>query len=138
MSQLLLYDGVCGLCSRLVQFVLRRDRRDRFRFAALQSPLAEAILTRHGRDPRDLDTVYVVVDHGTEAERVLWKGRAVAFVLTELGGLWAFAHVAKLVPTFVLDGLYTFVAKRRYGWFGKLDACPVPAPKDRVKFLDAG
>jgi len=60
---ILLYDGVCGLCNRLVQFILRRDRNAVFRFASLQSALAARILTRHGANPRDLDTVAVVVNH---------------------------------------------------------------------------
>ena len=137
MHQLLLYDGVCGLCSRLVQFVLRHDRHDRFRFAALQSPLAAELLARYGRDPHDLDTVYVIANHGTPSEHILWKGRAVAYVLVQLGGFWSFAHLAKVVPTFVLDALYAFVAQRRYGWFGKLDACLVPSATERAKFLDA-
>ena len=136
MPHLLLYDGVCGLCNRLIQFVLRRDRRDRFRFAALQGPLAADVLRRYGRDPNDLDTVYVLAKYGAPNERLLWKGRAVAFALTQLGGFWSVAHAARVVPTRLLDFAYAFVAQRRYGWFGKLDACLVPSPQERAKFLD--
>lgn len=82
---ILLYDGVCGLCNRLVQFVLRRDRAGWFRFASLQSALAGRILARHGADARDLDTVYVVVDYEQADERVLNRSDAVVFILRQLG-----------------------------------------------------
>jgi predicted DCC family thiol-disulfide oxidoreductase YuxK len=136
LADLVLYDGVCGLCSRLVQFVLRRDRRDRFRFAPLQGQLAGALLGRHGLDAGELDTVRVVVEHDSPGERVLSKSEAMLHVLRSLGGIWSLARVLALVPTRCLDGLYDLVAARRYRWFGRLDACPVPRPEQRGKFLD--
>ena len=82
---ILLYDGVCGLCNRLVQFILRRDPDGLFRFAALQSELAGRILARHGVDAQDLDTVYVVVDYGLREEDLLARSDAVVFILRHLG-----------------------------------------------------
>jgi predicted DCC family thiol-disulfide oxidoreductase YuxK len=82
---ILLYDGVCGLCNRLVQFILRRDPDRLFRFAALQSVLAGRILARHGVDAQDLDTVYVVVDYGLRDEELLARSDAVVFILRHLG-----------------------------------------------------
>jgi predicted DCC family thiol-disulfide oxidoreductase YuxK len=96
------------------------------------------VLARYGRDPNDLDTVYVVADHGRPEERLLWRSRAIVFALTQLGGLWSAAVLLRVVPTRVLDVAYGWVAKSRYGWFGKLDACLVPTPRDRAKFLDVG
>ena len=136
MTDLILYDGVCGLCNRLIQFVLRRDRADRFRFAALQGSMARAALRRHGRDAGVLDTVYVIRDHGTAEERILAKSRAILHVLSSLGGLWRPARLLQIVPVRLLDALYDFVARRRYGWFGRHDACRLPAPSERAKFLD--
>lgn len=133
---LLLYDGVCGLCNRLVRFVLDRDRRDVFRFAALQSPMAASLLKKYGKDPADLDTFYVVIDHGTPKERILARGRAGIFVLRTLGGLWTPAAALAAFPDLLLDFGYDTIAKRRYRWFGKLDACPMPKPGDEAKFLD--
>ncbi|HKR60260.1 MAG TPA: DUF393 domain-containing protein, partial [Pyrinomonadaceae bacterium] len=72
-----LYDGVCGLCNRLNQFLLRRDGQDRFRFASLQSDVAAQLLQRHGTDAIDLDTVYVVADYGMPNERLLSRSDAV-------------------------------------------------------------
>src|ERR1700694_1435092 len=102
-QHLVLYDGVCGLCNRLNQFILKRDRLDRFRFAALQSSVGRDLLRRYQRNPNDLDTVYLVVDYDQPTERVLWKGRAVVFILRALGGLWGCARICDFLPTVVLD-----------------------------------
>jgi predicted DCC family thiol-disulfide oxidoreductase YuxK len=134
-THLLLYDGVCGLCDRLVQFVLRHDRRDRFRFAALQSPLAASLLRGYGRDASDLDTVYVIARYGEPSAKLLSKGRAVLFVLAELGGIWRLASVLRVLPRPLLAFGYDQIARRRYRWFGRYDACPLPTPATKAKFL---
>ena len=136
MADLILYDGVCGLCNRLNQFVLRRDAADRFRFASLQGSLAGALLRRYGRDARDLDTVYVVKNYGAPDEALLSRSRAVLFVLETLGGAWRLARVLRLLPGRWVDAAYDQIARRRYRWFGRTDACPLPAPGERAKFLD--
>jgi predicted DCC family thiol-disulfide oxidoreductase YuxK len=82
---ILLYDGVCGLCNWLVQFILRHDRAGVFRFASLQSAVAGTVLARHGVGATELDTVYVVVDHELANEEVLARSDAVIFVLRQLG-----------------------------------------------------
>jgi predicted DCC family thiol-disulfide oxidoreductase YuxK len=82
---ILLYDGVCGLCNRLVKFVLRRDPAGMFRFASLQSGFAGTVLARHGADTRDLDTVYVVVNCDLADEHLLSRSDAVVFILRHLG-----------------------------------------------------
>jgi predicted DCC family thiol-disulfide oxidoreductase YuxK len=154
---ILLYDGVCGLCNRLVQFILRRDRAGIFRFAALQSPLAATILARHGVDSADLDTVYVVLNydpapndrkHSTPmneaeftrsqpSESLLTRSYAIICVLCQLGGLWAFAAaVMRLIPRFLRDWGYDLVARTRYRIFGRYDTCPLPTPETRSRFLD--
>jgi predicted DCC family thiol-disulfide oxidoreductase YuxK len=138
MAHLVLYDGVCGLCNRLNQFTLKRDSGDRFRFAALQSPIARELLQRYGREASDLNTVYVIVNYGAPDERLLSKGRAVLFVLRALGRIWSLARIFELLPSRFVDRLYDLVARRRYRWFGRFDACVVPQPRDRSKFLDDG
>src|SRR5262245_44726111 len=85
---ILLYDGVCGLCNRAVQFILRHDPHGRFRFAALQSDFARGVLQRHGRDSRDLDTMCLLLDADTPHERLLTNSDGVLAVLQELGGAW--------------------------------------------------
>jgi predicted DCC family thiol-disulfide oxidoreductase YuxK len=135
-AHLLLYDGVCGLCDRLVQFVLRHDRGDRFRFAALQSQLAANLLRGYGRDASDLDTVYVIARYGEPSAKLLSRARAVLFILAELGGIWRLASVLRVFPRPLLDFGYNLIARRRYRLFGRYDACPVPTPATRAKFLD--
>ena len=94
-NPIVLYDGVCGLCNRLVQFLIKRDRHDRLRFASLQSDFAAAILKRHGADPHDLDTVYVVKDYEQPNEELLARSNAILYVLPELGGFGDYQVSAK-------------------------------------------
>lgn len=133
---IIFYDGVCGLCNRLVQFVLRHDKRDYFRFAALQSNLARSTLQRHDRDAEDLDTVYVVVQYDQPTERLLARSDAILFLLKQLGGIWRVAALGKVLPRPVRDSIYGLVARNRYRVFGKSESCMLPAPKHRAKFLD--
>ncbi len=136
-NPILLYDGVCGLCNRFVQFMLRHDRRDRFRFAALQSDFAGRVLERHGVHALDLDTVYLVVGYARPEECLLNRSDAAIAVFSELGGPWgAVAAILRLVPRVLRNWGYKHIAGNRYRIFGKYDACPLPDPKDRHKFLD--
>jgi predicted DCC family thiol-disulfide oxidoreductase YuxK len=136
-SPILLYDGVCGLCNRLVQFTLRRDRQGTFLFTALQSPLAKRVLARHGASPNDLDTVYVVLNHDLPDESLLSRSDAVIFVLKQLGGFWrSYALLLQLVPRFLRDPLYNLIARHRYRMFGRSDVCTLPGGADHSRFLD--
>ena len=133
----LLYDGVCGLCNRMNQFVLAHDRDDRFRFASLQSSFAAQVLGRHGKDPHDLDTVYAVVDCGGPGERLLARSDAVVFVLQQLGGIWSlYAALLRCLPRNLRNWGYDRVAQNRYRLFGRYDTCPLPSDATRAKFLD--
>jgi len=134
---ILLYDGVCGLCNRLVQLILRRDRSDVFRFASLQSPLAARILARHGAKPNDLDTVYIALSYELRNECLLSRSDAVVFVLKQPPGLWRFAaFFIQLIPKFLRDAAYGVVARNRYRIFGRSEVCPLPRDQDRTRFLD--
>jgi predicted DCC family thiol-disulfide oxidoreductase YuxK len=135
-NPIVLYDGVCGLCNRLVQFLLKRDKHDRLRYAALQSEFAAKVLKRHGLDPTDLDTVHVVFNYEETNERVLGRSTAVLEVVKELGGLWKIAVLGKIVPRPLRDLAYKFVAQNRYRVFGKFETCMLPEPRHRAKFLD--
>jgi len=136
-NPIILYDGVCGLCNRLVQFVLRHDSRDRFRFAALQSDFANRVLRQHGATPEDLDTVYVVLDHALPGERLASRSDAAVVVLNELGLGWGLlARALRVFPRWLRNWAYNLVARNRYRIFGKHDSCPIPSEKDCRKFLD--
>lgn len=136
MAHLVLYDGVCGLCDHFVQFLLRIDRHDRLRFAALQGPLGAAILEKAGRASSSLSTVIVVADHETPAERLLERSDAALFAINSAGGLYRAVTVFRIVPRFLRDRVYDLVARWRYRIFGQFDACPIPRPETRAKFLD--
>lgn len=137
MPAVILYDGVCGLCQRLVRFVVQRDRQGTFRFAALQSDVGRRILNTYGRDPSQLDTFYLVVGYGTADERVEAKSRAALDVFARLGGVWPLVLLLRLVPTVIADAVYDLVARYRYRWFGRYPSCPVPPADLRARFLDA-
>lgn len=135
-APLILYDGVCGLCNRLTRFVLARDPAGRFRFASLQGALAGEILTRHGRNSRDLDTLYLVLARGRPDERLLTKSDAALWILRELSGPWRTAAMLRVVPRWMRDLGYDLVARTRYRVFGRYDSCPLPDPSHRARFLD--
>jgi predicted DCC family thiol-disulfide oxidoreductase YuxK len=136
-NPIILYDGVCGLCNRLVQFLLQHDNEGRLRFAALQSDFAEKVLRRHGFDPKDLDTVHVIENYEQPGERVLQRSDAILRAGRELGGFWgASSSIAKVVPRPVRDLVYKLVATNRYRMFGKYDTCMLPDPNQRSRFLD--
>src|SRR5262245_39830747 len=104
------YDGVCGLCNRLVIFLLRRDRRGALRFATLQGNLARQSLPKHGLDPGDLDSVVVVVNWGLTSESAFTRSRAVLEALAEIGGGWrVLSGAARMVPRAVSDGIYRLI-----------------------------
>ena len=135
-NPIILYDGVCGLCNRMVQFLLKRDKRGRLRFASLQSDFAETVLTRHGINPKDLDTVHVVIDYERPQEQVLNRSDAVLRAGYELGMPWnILATIARVVPRAVRDSFYRFVARNRYHVFGKYETCMLPDPNQRHRFL---
>ena len=136
-NPIILYDGVCGLCNRLVQFLLRHDKRKHLRFASLQSDFAGAVLRRHGLDPKDLDTFHFVENYDQQNERVFDRSDAVLKAGRALGGVWAMlASVASIFPRALLDQLYRLVARNRYRVFGKFESCMLPDPSQRNRFLD--
>ncbi|HEU4869936.1 MAG TPA: thiol-disulfide oxidoreductase DCC family protein [Pyrinomonadaceae bacterium] len=136
-SPIILYDGVCGLCNRLVQFLLKHDKSSRLRFASLQSDFAAKVLRRHGIDPKDLDTVHVVENYEQPDEQVLQRSDAILRAGRELGGFYSVsATAAKVIPRALRDVIYRFVARNRYRVFGKYDTCMLPEPNQRSRFLD--
>jgi predicted DCC family thiol-disulfide oxidoreductase YuxK len=134
---LVLYDGVCALCNWVVRFLIKRDKRDVFRFAPLQSSLAEKILARHQLTPQALDTVYLVERYGQADEKVLARSDAAIDAANSLGGIWRATAILRLLPRALRDRLYDLIARSRYGVFGKYETCPLPEAKDRAKFLPA-
>ena len=126
----ILFDGVCGLCDRWVSFVLKRDRRCTFRFAALQSEAGASLLRAHGL-PRDQLSSVVLIAGG----RAYLKSAAILEMLRGLGLPWSLAVAGAALPVGFRDRLYDFVARNRYEWFGRTDTCRIPSPAERARFL---
>ena len=123
------FDGYCGLCDRFVQFVLRRDRAARYRFAPLQGSTArERVPTT--LDPETSPTV-ILEDGG----RFRVRSDAALAILTGLGGAWRLAGLLRIVPRPLRDAVYDLVARHRSRWFGRRAECRVPEPAQRDRFL---
>ncbi|SDW76811.1 thiol-disulfide oxidoreductase DCC family protein [Alicyclobacillus hesperidum] len=128
---IVLFDGVCPLCNGIVDWLLRRDRKDILRFASLQSPFAEKLLEQHGMSRRCRNSVYVFF-RGTLYER----SSAIVQICTELPWPWSWLSYFRWIPQETRDTIYDWVARHRYAWFGQRNACRIPAPNERKKFLD--
>lgn len=135
-DHLFLYDGVCGLCNRVNRFILRHDRQRRFDFAPLQSSTGASLLERHSKRADALDTFYVAVNYRSAAPVLLGKARGAMFVAQTLGWPWKVIAVFDVLPSRVLDAAYDLVARHRYRLFGRYDACSIPAPEHRRRFID--
>ncbi|MBX3246297.1 MAG: DUF393 domain-containing protein [Myxococcales bacterium] len=134
--RLVLYDGVCGLCDRTVQWLLDRDPEGNLRFATLQGETGRAVLARHPELPAGLDSV-LFVERRDGVERVSYRSRALFQIARHLqGALPRFLSIFRFVPAFLTDLGYRLVARVRYRIWGKLDACRVPSPGERARFLD--
>lgn len=133
---LVLYDGVCGLCDRTVQFLLEEDRDAVLTFAPLQGTTA-AKLGESLDLPDDLSTMVFVEDFdGERARRAAGRSTGVLRMLDTLGGFWRAVSCLRIVPRPARDVVYRTVSRYRYAWFGKFDACKLPAPETRERFLD--
>jgi predicted DCC family thiol-disulfide oxidoreductase YuxK len=133
---LVLFDGVCGLCQRFIQFVLRHDSGAKFCFCAIQDPFAAPILARHGLDPATLSTICLVTGTETPQERLFLRSDAVAEVLLILGGGWRLpGRLLGLVPRSLRDFGYNLVARTRYRIYGRLASCPLPSASQQGRFL---
>ena len=133
---LVLFDGVCGLCSRLLNFFVDHDRRGLFAFASLQSEVGKGFVQRFGGDPCELTTLRVVTAYRTDRAEMLTRSRAALFVAGELGWPWKAATFCRVLPAALLDIAYEIVARHRYRVFGRYEQCLVPKPELRRRFID--
>jgi len=129
-TPIILFDGACNFCNGAVNFVIRQDKKSRFRFAPLQSAAGQELLAAHHLSQKDFDS-FVLIDNG----KVYQKSSAALRVLNHLPWYWKEAQLLRVVPTFLRDAIYDFIARHRYQWFGKRDQCMVPTPQVRARFL---
>jgi predicted DCC family thiol-disulfide oxidoreductase YuxK len=131
----LLYDGLCGFCDGTVQFILRHDRRGTLKFATLQGDFARDVITRHP-ELAGVDSLVLVERDSSGTEHVHVRSDGALRVARYLGGAWHLARAAAIVPRFIRDWTYDGFARIRYRVFGRYDACPIPSPEQRARFID--
>jgi predicted DCC family thiol-disulfide oxidoreductase YuxK len=129
-DRIILFDGVCNLCSRSVQFIIKRDSLGHFKFASLQGEIGQSLLKKHGLN-NDL-TSFILIEN----EKVYLKSSAALRVSSKLDGAWGMLSILRILPPFLRDLLYDIVAKNRYKWFGKEESCMLPLPEWKERFLD--
>ena len=131
----IVFDGVCVLCNAWVSFLLKHDRAQRYRFAAMQSEAGRGLLAANGLDPDD-PASFLLIEHDIgNAPRVSTDTDAIRRVLAGLGGIWRCAAAMALLPRTLRDPLYRWMARNRYRWFGRRAACTLPVPAQRHRFL---
>ena len=133
-ARLVLYDGVCGLCDRTVQWLLENDTEGNLQFAPLQGQTAAAILARHPEVPEGTDSV-LFVELIDDEERVTWRSRAIFNMCRYLQNGWQYLAWMSALPAPLSDLFYRFIASIRYSVWGKLDACRVPDAHEKARFL---
>lgn len=130
MPPLILFDGVCNLCNGSVQFIIKRDKDARFRFASLQSEAGKKILEQF-QLPVDTFNSFILYEDG----KIYTRSTAALRVFSQLKR-WKWVGAFKYVPRFIRDGVYNLIARNRYRWFGKKDECMIPTPELKSRFLE--
>lgn len=128
---LILFDGVCVMCSGFVAFVIRRDPKARFRFVAAQSPLGQSILARLGLSTTDFESNILIEDG-----RAFFKSAAFFAIMRHLPWPWPWLTVLRVLPSWLRDRVYNAIADNRYRLFGKRDTCLVPTPDTSRRFVE--
>ncbi len=134
-ARIILYDGVCALCNGATTFILQRDYKCCFLFASMQGEFAANLLQAAGRDPNNLDTLYLVEDYKTPKQRILDRSTAALRIARELKGMWSWLTALQVVPRPLRDIAYNLVARFRYRLFGKHDQCVMPKPEWKARFI---
>jgi predicted DCC family thiol-disulfide oxidoreductase YuxK len=128
-QNVVLFDGICGLCNSWVNILLSIDLDGRFKYSTLQGSFAQSILS--DSEIKNLKTI--VYARGNE---ILTKSTAILAILRDLGGVWAIFSLFRVIPAFLRDIVYALVSENRYRIFGKHDTCRIPTPEERAKFID--
>ena len=127
---IILFDGVCNLCNGAVNFVIKKDKTSQIKFAALQSVRGHELLKQYGLSATSLST-FIFIEGGN----AYTQSTAALRVSRYLGGLWHMFYGFIIVPKFIRDGIYNWIAKNRYKWFGRMDQCMIPTPELKQRFL---
>ncbi len=126
-----LFDGVCNLCNISVIFIIKRDTKSKLKFASLQSEYGVDQMKKFNLHPSALNSVLLVKDN-----RLFQKSNAALEIASMLDGIWPMLYVFKIVPRFLRDFIYDWIAHNRYRWFGKKEECMIPTPEMRARFVN--
>lgn len=129
--KVILFDGVCNLCNGSVNWVIDHDKKELFKFAALQSDFGKQTISKAGLTQNYLNTIVLV-----DGSAIYTKADAVLEILKQIGGIYSLAVIFYVVPAFLRNYLYDIVAANRYKWFGKSDSCRVPTAELKARFLE--
>ena len=127
---ILLFDGVCNLCNHSIQFIIKRDPKSKIRFASLQSEVGQHFIKKYHLQSDELKTIILI-----ENDNFYRRSTAVLRVSRYMSGLWPMASVFLIIPPFIRNGVYNWIANNRYQWFGKQDSCWLPTPELKMRFL---
>jgi predicted DCC family thiol-disulfide oxidoreductase YuxK len=128
---IIFFDGVCNLCNRFVQFIIKHDEKSQFKFASLQSEAARSMLPENFWADKKLSSV-VLLEEG----KTFSRSTAALHILRRLGGLWKMMYVFIILPPVICNLVYDVIAKNRYRWFGKRESCMIPVPELKDRFLE--
>jgi len=128
---LVLFDGVCNLCNASVQFIIKHDKKDKFRFAAIQSEIGQQIFKTNQIDTIEIDSIILY----SEKKGISYKSSAALKIAMLLGLPISLLGVFWIVPPFIRNWVYDYIAKNRYKWYGKRENCMVPTPEIQKKFI---
>lgn len=129
-KSVILFDGVCNLCNASIDFVIKRDKKDLFRVGALQEEAGKTLLSKFEVNPEYLDSLVLI-----EEDQVFFRSTAALRIAKKLPGLWPLFYGFIILPPFIRDGIYDWIGKNRYRWFGKKNTCRLPTPEEKAKFL---
>ena len=127
---IVLFDGICNFCNSSVNFIIDHDKENHFKFAAIQYEAGQTLMKKFNLDPVNLSSFVLV-----EGDTYFTKTTAVLRTAKSLGFPWSLSYVFNIIPPFIRNISYNIIAKYRYKWFGKRDACRVPTPELKEKFL---
>lgn len=130
-KKIILFDGVCNLCDSTVQFIIKHDKKDVFRFVAIQSEIGQEIIKHIGIDTAKTDSI-ILYEPG---KAYYYKAEAALNIASSLSGVYSLLGVFKVVPKGLSNMVYDYIARNRYEWYGKKDACMIPTPELKAKFL---
>lgn len=130
-DRIILFDGVCNLCNSSVQFVIKRDPNMLFRYAALQGGFSRRKLAEFNEIESDSKSVVFIDD-----DKIYFKSDAILRIAGYLTGAWPLMKAFLIFPRFIRDGLYDFIGRNRYKWFGRQESCMIPDPKLKELFMD--